>query len=183
MSTLIKQYKGVIRFLLTFLGTYIVLSLCYNYYLSTSEGGAYFPDYITHKVARASEKVVCKMGFPVDSEPHETIEGIKLLVNKRYVSVVVEGCNGISVMILFLAFVFSFYQGIKKTLIFSIVGVLIIHVSNIFRIAVITVLYYRFPQYQEVLHQLIFPGLIYGMVFILWMYWVKQFKIKTMANA
>lgn len=182
MSTLIKQYKGVIRFLLTFLGTYVILSLCYHYYLSASEGGAYFPDYMTYEVASQSEKLICKMGFAVDAEPHETIAGIKLLINKRYVSVVVEGCNGISVMILFLSFVLSFYQGFKKTLVFSLIGLIIIHLFNVLRIAVITILYYRFPQYQEVLHQLIFPGLIYGMVFLLWMYWVKQFKLKTITN-
>lgn len=178
-----QQYKGVIRFLLIFIGSYVLLSVGYHFYLSLSKAGAYFPDYITHQVARASEKLICKMGFPVDTAPHQTLDGIKLLVHKRYVSVVVEGCNGVSVMILFLAFVLSFYQGFKKTILFSLTGLAVIYGFNIVRIAVITVLYYRFPQYQEVLHQLLFPALLYGMVFLLWMYWVKQFKLKKYANA
>jgi exosortase family protein XrtF len=154
-----------------------VLTLAYRYYLDWSIGKAYFPDYITHTVAHQAEKLICKMGFPVDVVAHESLSGLKLLVHNRYVSVVVEGCNAISVIILFIAFVISFYQGFKKTGLFLFIGSSIIYVFNIFRIAIITILYYRFPAYQELLHQLVFPGLIYGMVFLLWMYWVNQFKI------
>ena len=37
----------------------------------------------------------------------------------------VEGCNAVSVMILFLAFIFAFYKGIK-TIWFALVGLVIL---------------------------------------------------------
>ena len=134
MREMVQKYKGVIRFLMMFLGTYALLSFSYHYYLDWSKGKAFFPDYITHRVAHQSEKLICKMGFPVDVEAHQELKGLKLLIHNRYVSIVVEGCNAISVIILFIAFVVSFYQGLKKTLLFLLVGSVIIYVFNIFRI-------------------------------------------------
>ncbi|NQY05531.1 MAG: exosortase family protein XrtF [Flavobacteriaceae bacterium] len=182
MSNLFQKYKGVIRFILIFLGVYILLSFSYHYYLSWSEGKDYYPDYVTYKVAHQSEKLICKMGFPVDVELHEELKGLKLLVHNRYTALIVEGCNAISVIILFIAFVISFYQGIKRTVLFVLVGGTLIYLFNVLRIAIITILYYRFPQYEKILHQIIFPALIYGMVFLLWMYWVKQFKNQKEVN-
>jgi hypothetical protein len=35
---------------------------------------------------------------------------------------------------------------------------------------------FHYPQYQEVLHGVIFPLFIYGVVFILWIVWVNKFS-------
>lgn len=177
MYDLLLKYKGVIRFLVVFLGTYTVLSFAYHFYLDSSKDGKYFPDYVTSVVADQSEKIICKMGYPVDVEPDDTMPALKLIVHQRHVASVVEGCNAISIMILFVSFVLAFYQGAKRTSIFMIIGLIAIYITNVFRIAILTIMYYRFPQFQEILHQLVFPGIIYGMIFLLWMYWVKQFKI------
>jgi hypothetical protein len=37
-------------------------------------------------------------------------------------------------------------------------------------------MYYRFPEYQKVLHDLIFPAVIYGLVFVLWITWVTFYS-------
>jgi exosortase family protein XrtF len=83
----------------------------------------------------------------------------------------------VSIIILFLAFIIAFSGSIKDTIWFGIFGSLLIYLVNLFRIIALSVLYYKFPEYQEILHNLVFPAIIYGLTFILWITWVKYFSI------
>ncbi|WP_278019687.1 hypothetical protein [Flavobacterium ginsengisoli] len=47
---------------------------------------------------------------------------------------------------------------------------------NILRIATLIVLSYNFPQYYRFLHGTFFPLVIYGYVFILWVFWINRFS-------
>ena len=89
---------------------------------------------------------------------------------------VIEGCNAVSVMILFAAFVFAFSTQWKKTLLFILFGIVLIHVLNVIRIALLSFALYYYPQYEEILHGTIFPLFIYGVVFVLWILWVTKFS-------
>jgi hypothetical protein len=40
----------------------------------------------------------------------------------------------------------------------------------------LVVLMYHFPDYKEFLHGVLFPLLIYGTVFLLWIIWVNKFS-------
>ena len=42
----------------------------------------------------------------------------------------VEGCNAVSVMIMFLAFVFAFYKGVK-TFYFAFAGIVLLYILNL----------------------------------------------------
>ena len=37
---------------------------------------------------------------------------------------------------------------------------------------------YYYPWRREILHTVIFPLIIYGMVFLLWMFWVNRYALK-----
>jgi exosortase family protein XrtF len=52
----------------------------------------------------------------------------------------------------------------------------IIHVLNITRIALLMVAFYNFPEANFILHDILFPLVIYGTVFILWIIWVNKFS-------
>jgi exosortase/archaeosortase family protein len=52
----------------------------------------------------------------------------------------------------------------------------LIYLVNIIRIIAFNVLYYKFPEYLDILHNLFFPAVIYGFTFILWVTWVKNFS-------
>jgi len=85
---------------------------------------------------------------------------------------VIEGCNSISIIILFIAF-----SGPKRaTIIYAIVGSFIIYLINILRIAFLTMMLYNYPNQQMVLHNLVFPAIIYGTTFLLWVIWVQKFS-------
>lgn len=158
------------------MGTYLLLSILYALYLKVSVNAGYFPDYFTNLVARQSGAILDGFGYSSDLSPYEIDDGILLSIDNRYSVSIVEGCNSISVVILFVSFIIAFAESFKKTLLFLFAGAVLIYVVNILRIAILVALLYKFPEYEHILHGVIFPGIIYSMVFILWMVWVRMLK-------
>ena len=156
-----------------FLGTYFLLTVLYALYLQVSKGGSYPPDYITHLVAKQSSTLINSFGYDASVVPHEAQPTMKLFVEGFYLARIIEGCNAISVIILFIAFVMAFAQRFRKTLFFILAGAVIIYTINILRIAILAIALYRHPEYEQTLHGVVFPGIIYGIVFLLWMLWVR----------
>jgi exosortase family protein XrtF len=173
LKALFNKYKLVIRFVVLFLGTYLLLTVLYALYLQVSKGGSYPPDYITHLVAKQSSTLINNFGYHASIVPHEAQPTMKLFVEGQYLARIIEGCNAISIIILFIAFVMAFAQRFRKTLFFILAGATIIYTINILRIAILAVALYRYPEYEHTLHGVVFPGIIYGLVFVLWMLWVR----------
>jgi exosortase family protein XrtF len=90
----------------------------------------------------------------------------------------VEGCNAISVMILFVAFVFAFYKG-SKTVLFVLGGLLVLYIMNLFRIVGLNIVMTDYKAYGKISHDFIFPAVIYGTVVVLWLIWIKCFALKN----
>lgn len=178
MKELFKKYKSVIQFLVIFLGTYLVLSALYAYYLKVSVSGGFYPDYITNLVARQSAALLEAFGYNAVLEVDTVRKGVLIIIDNYYAVNIVEGCNAASVIILFVSFIISFAEKFKKTFLFLLAGAVLIYIVNIIRIALLTIALYKYPEYQEELHSVVFPAVIYGMVFILWIVWVKTLNAK-----
>jgi exosortase family protein XrtF len=73
--------------------------------------------------------------------------------------------------------VIAFTGKFKKTILFIMFGSIIIHILNIGRIVLLCVALYHFPQYEHLLHGVIFPLVIYGVVFLLWVIWVNKYSL------
>ncbi len=174
MKALFKKYKTVIRFVVLFLGTYLVLTMMYSFYLSVSNSSTYPPDFVTNLVAKQSSALIKGFGYQAEVIPHETETSMKLIVNEIYLAEVVEGCNAISIIILFIAFIISFAEKFKKTFLYILTGIVLIYSVNVLRISILAIAIYEHPQYSETLHGVVFPAIIYGMVFLLWMIWVRM---------
>jgi len=98
------------------------------------------------------------------------------------VAQLVEGCNAVSVIILFVAFVFAIPHNISDTLLFALFGVVLLYGINILRVAFICVGIYLWPEWSSVLHDLVFPGIIYGTVMLLWIFWIWRYQQKSNAH-
>lgn len=159
-----------------FIGSYLALAILYSIYLKVSENGTFFPDYITNLVAKQSAAVLEGFGYDTYLYADTIDQGMLIAIDEKYIVNIVEGCNAISVIILFMAFIIAFAEKFKKTLLFIFAGSVLIYVVNILRIVLLTVALYKYPQYEKILHSVIFPAVIYGMVFILWMIWVRMLK-------
>ncbi len=181
MKALFQKYKSVVRFVVLFLGTYLFLSLIYSIYINLSKGGSYPPDFITYLVAKQSGIVISEFGYNAEIVPHDAKPMMNLYINGQYLASIIEGCNAVSIIILFVSFVIAFAEKLKKTLLYILTGAVLIYIMNILRIVILSIAIYHYPQYTEILHGVVFPGLIYGMVFVLWMFWVKKLTRKSEA--
>lgn len=160
-----------------------MLSALYSFYLKASANGGYFPDYFTNLVARQCTAILDAFGYETGMTEVPEKQGVFIGIEGRYVANIVEGCNAISVIILFISFVISFAEGFKKTFLFLLSGVALIYIVNLIRISILTVAIYKYPQYQETLHGVVFPAIIYGMVFLLWIIWVRMLDKKEKTEA
>jgi len=176
LKTLFFQYKPFFTFLLKFLLFYIVFTFIYKSYLSAYNPALNEVDGISKLVANQTKDLLVFFGHDAKIQLHPSEPSIKMFYKEKYVSRIVEGCNAISVMILFAAFVFAFSNRLIKTFLFILIGLFLIYLLNIVRIALLSYALYYYPAYEELLHGTIFPLFIYGIVFLLWIVWVTQFS-------
>lgn len=146
-----------------------------------SDGSKFYPDYLTHLVAEQTNALLNGVGYDTNIVPHSKEPSMKIIINGKYVARVIEGCNAISIIILFISFIVAFSGKLKATLLYGLAGSIIIYAFNLIRIVILSVGLYHYPWRREILHTVIFPMLIYGTVFLLWMVWVNRFskQIKT----
>ena len=173
-----NKYKNITLFLVKFFGTYFLLFAIYATYLHSSQvkEPKFQCSSLTTTVADQTVSVLKFFKYHVKSIQHEAEMSVKLLVGDNYVARVIEGCNSMSVIILFVAFIIAFPGPKKATVIYAFFGSLIIYVINILRIAFLTMMLYKYPNQQEILHNLVFPAIIYGATFLLWVIWVQKFS-------
>ncbi len=155
---------------------YVFLSVVYKLYLQYSDGSKFYPDYVTNLVSIQSESILNSMGYQTQVLPHPDEPSMKVILNGEFLGRIIEGCNSISVIILFLSFIIAFSGKLKTTFLFILSGSVLIYTVNLLRIVILTVGLYHYPEYGDVLHTVIFPGIIYGMVFLLWIFWVNRFS-------
>ncbi len=177
MKDLLLQYKPFLFFLGKFLLTYLVLTLIYQSYLNRFEVKKNEVDSFSQLVASQTQSVLALFDAESYIEPNATEPSIKIIYKDKYISRIIEGCNALSVIILFISFVIAFTGKIKETVLFILLGSVLIHLLNIARIALLSVALYHFPEYEHVLHGVIFPLIIYGVVFLLWVVWVNKFSL------
>ncbi|PNQ73881.1 exosortase family protein XrtF [Hanstruepera neustonica] len=176
MKKLFAKYQSVIKFILTFLLVYFVLSFAYKFYLQWSTGERFYPDYFTYIVAQQSADLLHDLDYRVQVIPHPDEASLKLIINEKYVARIIEGCNSASVIILFISFIIAFSGDFKITFLYILAGSVLIYIANLFRVVILAVGLYHYPWRKDILHTVIFPGIIYGMVCLLWVLWVNRFS-------
>jgi len=172
----IKKYWLVIRFIISFVLIYSVLTLGYKFYLDHSDGSRYYPDYMTNLVGQQSIEILESWGYRCEMIPHPNEASLKVIINGKYSARLVEGCNAVSVLILFVSFILAFYDGLKRTSLFLLASGTIIYAANLLRLNLFFIGLYHYPWHQELMHDILFPLAIYGLVFGIWMLWIYMYS-------
>lgn len=180
ICTMFSDFKPVLMILLRFLVIYLVLLGLYQLYLNYFIGQGLDP--VSKWVGGQSNSVQNFLGYESQMVDQPERETSWFYVEGAYRSRMVEGCNAISIMILFLAFIFAFYNG-AKTFVFGWAGLVFLHIINVLRIAGLNLLIVEYPKYTKIGHDYFFPAIIYGSVVILWLVWIKFFAKKPSQNA
>lgn len=174
LKTFLTQYKPFFVFLVKFLLFYLVFTFIYKQYLNEFDVSKNEVDDITQLVANQTVSFTRFFEDDVIALKHKSDPSVKILYKGKYVARIIEGCNAVSVIILFAAFVFAFSSSYKKTLLFILIGTALVYILNIIRIALLIYALYYYPQYESLLHETVFPLFIYGVVFALWVLWVVK---------
>src|SRR5690606_42134250 len=117
-------------------------------------------------------------GYEAAAAEDETRPWKWVLMNVKRTSYIDEGCNAISIMIIFVAFIVAFSTTWKQTLLYILGGLIIIQIMNVVRIAVLNYIFGHHYEYGKMAHDYLFPAIIYGTIVILWIVWVKFFALK-----
>jgi len=163
-------------FLGKFFLTYLLLTLVYKSYLNQYDLQQCEVDSFTQIVAKQTKDVMVLFKCDFSIAPNLKESAVNARYNQRPIARIIEGCNGLSVIILFISFVVAFSGKLKPTVLFILGGSLLIHILNVSRIALLCVLMYHYPKQKHLLHGVLFPLLIYGLVFVLWIIWVNKFS-------
>ena len=162
--------KLLMKIVLRFFLLYFALLWIYNFSLQSRS-----PDYFTLATARQTAFLYRLSGM------HPEIKelgpaGAGIMSNGKWVVRVVEGCNGISVIIVFLAFVWAFPAPLRDKIRFSLAGIVTIWAVNVLRISLLGWVYIKKPESFDIFHRVIFPAIIYGLVVILWTIWMRHLR-------
>ncbi|MGX7667038.1 exosortase family protein XrtF [Flavobacterium pedocola] len=176
MKQLLLQYKPFFIFLLKFFVLYAALSLVYKGYLNQFDEKLLEVDGFTEIVAEQSKSVLHFMGKEATVEQSIYEPCMNFIYKGKFVARIIEGCNAVSVMILFASFIFAFSTKWPKTIAYIVLGCVIIHLLNVLRIAFLAMALYGYPEYEHFLHGVLFPLCIYAVVFVLWVLWLQKFS-------
>jgi exosortase family protein XrtF len=174
-----KEFLPTILFLVKFVGIYVVGNLLYGWYVTAF---APAPDPVTHWVTNQTAAVLTSCGWPTDIEDHDKRATTNMIYEDKDILAVYEGCNGINVMIIFVAFLIAFGPLTKSLLWFIPVGLLIIHLMNLARITLLFWVAIYMKDYMYFTHKYFFTAILYVVVFFLWVWWVKKFTAKKEAT-
>lgn len=175
-----KEYLPILKILGRFLLVYLVLLLGYQLYLNLYHGQVVDP--FTAWVGNQCGALQNQLGYSTQMIPGTKAQGVFFYVEKVWATRMVEGCNAISVMILFVAFIFAFYKGFKKTFLFTLLGLFILYILNISRIVLLNIIAVDYAEYLKDAHDYLFPAIIYGGVVVLWLVWINRFVLKDEKN-
>jgi len=106
-------------------------------------------------------------GFTLSYEKATIFLGPKRLIG------IADGCNGLSLFVLFVGFIIAYPGKIYFKVIYSIIGIVLIVLLNISRCTGLALVHNAYPQLTEFAHHYLFNMITYAVVFYLWVQFVK----------
>ncbi len=175
---MLKEFKPTIFFLLKFALIFGVGSFLYGLYIDSFRSAEQpKPDKFTLWVAGQTNSILQTLGYNAKLWYPET-EPIVVIYIERFEDDNVsfyEGCNGLNIMILFVAFVFAFGNRYKQMLWFIPAGLVAIHLFNLLRLLSLSIMATFSHSMFHFTHKYAFTGIIYAFVLLLWYLWATKF--------
>jgi exosortase/archaeosortase family protein len=110
----------------------------------------------------------------------ETVEiSLNMIFPEGSMMWVNSGCSGLKQMIQFALLMLIFPGPWKKKLWFIPLGIVVMHLTNIFRIVGMAAVINNWPQYGDFSHDYIFRPFFYLVIFLLWVWWVERLRRKA----
>lgn len=176
---MIREFIPTLRFVGVFVGLYLSLNVLYGLWIEQYD----VADPATGAVTHQSSGLLNLMGESSYTKPKPDTPTIAICKEDRVVVNVFEGCNGINVAIVFVAFLTAFGGDRKKMVWFIPLGLVMIHIANLLRVSGLFWVAEYFEQYFYYVHKYAFTASIYLMVFLLWWVWIEKINKISVRSA
>ena len=163
-----KANKSIIIFLLKALGLYLLWFLTYDLWIKRV---GFVDILIVDNIVYFCAEILDGLGYMINVNNHRV--GIHGGQSDIFVA---TGCNGLEMMALFAGFVSIFTGNWKNKIWFIPLGLLILHFLNIFRVISLIFIGKNSIDNLHFNHHYTFTIIMYGIVFVGWMIWVKYFS-------
>jgi exosortase family protein XrtF len=90
-----------------------------------------------------------------------------------------EPCNGLALFSLFVIFIIAYPGKWKYKAWYIPLGIIAIHLINIVRVSILTLIAKDHAEYLDINHNYTFTILVYSFVFVLWYWWSVKWSKKT----
>lgn len=100
---------------------------------------------------------------------------IIVLNGHRAVSIARQ-CNGLELIVLYLGFIICLPTNAKRMISYGIIGTIVIYILNIIRTAILAVMYVQSHSLSDFAHHYAFKIVIYAVVFLGWVLYMKKPK-------
>lgn len=160
------------RFLLKGLGLFILWYLIYDLWLHP-QGSVDMV--VIRSLEQMSYFLLEAMGYVTLEASH--VENIRTIgIDGTHGLWIGDPCNGLTLFALFTGFVIAYPGPLRKKLWFIPIGIIAIHIINVFRIVGLSIIIYYFPDpaVLDFNHTYTFTMLVYGFVFFLWYVWATR---------
>jgi exosortase/archaeosortase family protein len=144
-------------------------------------------DYVGSSTAWTLNLLTSEKGFTSTAETKESIfEGqiqvMEVAQVRQYgtpIILIADPCNGLELMVLFVGFILCYPSSYIKKFIFIFFGLIVICLANILRCSglVFIKMHYHYDLFQFA-HHYGFKITLYGIIFLIWMLFTKDFKFK-----
>lgn len=167
---LLKEFWPSLRFLMIFVGIYLTGNILYGIWI---ERWRPLPDPMTEVATRQTAYLLRTLAEPISFERSSVDPVVILFRSEKLVLRIFEGCNGINVMIVFVAFLVAFKGKWTRMAVFGIFGLGVIHVANLLRLVLLYFMAVYQPTYFYYFHKYLFTAVLYAVVFALWFFWMR----------
>jgi exosortase/archaeosortase family protein len=168
-----KSNRSFRLFFIKAISFYAVWYIFRAFYLSPF---THFDAWFIERLVKANAWILNEVNgyavYLVSTEPHGYLDAI-FAQDAGGIKVGLE-CDGIGVISTFMLFILAFPG--KNKLLFAFTGGLTIHLLNLLRVWVLTLLQIHYPSALDFNHKYTFNILIYSSIFVLWYVYAKYFK-------
>ena len=175
----IKKYKlYVLKDVMLFVIITLAIHFMYRYWANKTD---YWPvSDLMHQAHDAAAQVVYNQSvWLIDHILHIPITtgGNRVIhfQNNGFIGIN-ESCSGLKPILQFILLILIFPGPWKHKAWFIPLGMVILHLTNLFRITGLSVVTIISPQYWAFSHDYLFRPFFYVVIFFLWVWWVEKFR-------
>ena len=183
LKRLIKDEKQrrIASFVMKAVGLYLIWFVAYDFYLAPAGS---IDAWLNNRVARDGVTLLNLFGYNSSITPG--IDQTIMCIDGKEMVGVGNPCNGLELFVLFTGFILCFPGHWKIKAWFIPAGILIIHLVNVIRAAILALIQKNAPEQLDFNHHYTFTIIVYTVLFVLWMVWTNKFSsgdTKKSANA